>query len=271
MTRFTTVACLIVFNGLAYGTQSDERVPIGIVDNVRGIWTRPQDGAGRQSLRAGDLMHEGHSVFTEHSTSNAISIVLFTTGQVWQKTCSTQEPCEGSYRLPAAAARNTGFWAFLSQYWTTKRAFPPIFAASRAAGGSGPRHSVIRAADGGVDFSPVIEGMGPGQYKLGVIGAPGSTSESRSRIELSVRQGDTGSLKANVPPGLYVVTLTDEKEQAIGSSAAVLIVNEGFAAAQQTWNAAQKEAAAWTGVALTTIDSVLVRTLYTLDAEHNQR
>ncbi len=216
-------------------------------------------------------MHEGHSVFTEPSTSNSISIVLFTTGEVWRKACSTQEPCEGSYRLPAAAARSTGFWAFLSQYWTTQRRFPPIFAASRSAGGTGPRHLLTHWAQSGVDLSPVVEGMGPGQYKLAIIGAPASTSENHPRTELPVRREAAGTLKATLPRGLYVVTLTDDNEREVGSTAAVLIVNEGFSAAQQVWAAAQKQTSTWTDVASTTIDSILVRTLYTLDAEHNRR
>ena len=256
--------------------QQQSRVLIGIVDRVSGRWIRPQDPPNdRQPLAAGTLIHEGQTLFTEHSATSSIAIVIFATGQVWRKVCTPQDPCEGSYRLPAPAAREQGFWAFLSGYWTPQRKFPSVFARARAAADAGPRHALLRITDGRADLAPALEGLPPAKYSIVLLAPAGSSAEGRPRQELSIQMQTGGGQAATVAvalaPGLYAMAITDDAGQSVGSTVAVLAIDKGFESAQHTWTSVQQEAAGWTGVQRDTVDTLLVRTLFVLDAQHHAR
>jgi hypothetical protein len=249
--------------------QAPSSQPVGIVDQVNGSWqlVQPQ----MRFLARGELIYSGQTVFTQRTTSGSVSILMFASGQRWEKRCSAAAPCEGSYRPSAtgdAQKSQTGFWAFFVSYWTPERQLEPVVLGSRSAGDGGPRHALLERSPAGVDLAPALEKVKPASYRLTLAPASSSTTSGKRQETFRI-DPNTPSVIVQLLPGLYLLTLGTEAGETVGSSATVLVIDQTDTRIRTAWEEARAVAGAWPASDLT-IEALLVRTLYALDAQRKR-
>lgn len=264
LATFATLAGSIV--AAAHANQSLDGEPIGIVDRISGEWWRAQD---RRVLTVGELIYTGQTVLVSRPTSHAsISIVMFATGQRWEQACREASPCQGSYRPAATDARQTGFWAFLSAFWTSDRRLDVVVPGSRSAEDHGPNHALLLRSGTSVGLGPALERVRAGSYRVTLTAAPDSPSAgSVSSFEDRIRIGpDAGAEVQGLAPGLYLLALANGAGERVGSDAAVLVVDRDDVRSEQVWKDARARMNAWSTLSPRTVDALLVCVLYALDA-----
>jgi hypothetical protein len=244
---------------------------IGIVDQISGPWKLVQRNF---LISRGEMVFEGQTVGVGRATSGFISILLFATNQRWEKKCSQAEPCEGTYRLSAGGARSEsrkGFLAFFLDYWTPDRPLEPMLMGSRSAGDRGPAHALLERSPQGVSLKPALANVAAGQYRITIVPAPGSTSAGGAGWEGVLTVGaEARSEIAGLSTGLFILTLSSESGQTVGSNAVLLVIDATEPHLRAGWEEAQAMARTWTSPSPVTIDTWFARALYSLDA-HRKR
>jgi len=261
--------CVLLTPGLS--GQPASPPAIGIVDQIRGPWKLVQRNF---LISRGEMIYEGQTVGVGRATSGFISILLFATNQRWDKKCSEAEPCEGTYRPSAGAARaesRKGFLTFFLDYWTPDRPLEPMLMGSRSAGDRGPGHALLERSAQGVSLKPALSNVAPGSYRVTIVPAPGSTSEGRAGWEGPLSVGTEGrSDIAGLSTGLFILTLSSESGQTVGSNAVLLVIDDTEPHLRAAWEEAQAMARAWTSASPVTLDTWFARALYSIDARRKR-
>ncbi|SRR6266478_4756185 len=256
---------LLCFFSLASTQTGKNPEPIGMVDRVSGKWIRAQDGV---ELRRGELIFEGQTVLVERTTSASISIFMFATLQLWEKKCTEQSPCGGSYGPPVPTTQ-WGIFALFKSYWTPDRRLPPVLLAGRSFAGHGPNHALLQRLGTSVSLKPALEKVSAGLYTVKLSPAPDPLSVNVvSARDAAVRVGPdaTPEIKG-LTNGLYILTLVSEAGDTVGSNAVVLVSSSENGQVQEMWAEAKAQAQTWKAASPATVDIFLARVLYSLDAQ----
>ena len=269
--RYGAVTVLVCLHVSAWAAlaQTPSSQPIGIVDQVNGSWRLVQQQM--RFLARGELIYAGQTVFIDRATSGSVSILMFASGQKWEKHCTVATPCAGSYRPSSAGDSErhpAGFWAFFVSYWTPDRQLEPVVMGSRSAGDGGARHALLERSATGVDLAPALEKVKPASYHITLAPASASTTSAKRQERLKIAP-NAPVVMAQVSPGLYLLTLDTEAGEAVGSSATVLVIDKTDTKIRTAWEEARSVAGTWPASDLT-IEALLVRTLYALDAQRKR-
>lgn len=242
--------------------------PIGVVDHVTGRWQRVQDQQfqDRKSLFRGDLLYKGETVTIGSATAGSLEIAFFAGGQRWEKACSEQDPCSGSYRPAPAATAERDFWSFLSSFWERGRQLPPVLTAARGMMERGPGHALIQAEGPDADLRPALENLPVGSYSIRLTPAPESSLDGTGTVHrLSIARDEGPVSVAGLPHGLYVVSVTDDAGQAVGSNALVLLRSRDDTRAKGVWDEVRQVTDGWSRLDPATRSAILAQALYALD------
>ncbi len=261
--RYQSVCLIVTVAGFCPRAAAEPPGAIGIVNRVKGPWVRPQD---QRQLVRGDIIFQSQTISVEHSISSSISIILFATGTKWEKLCTVQDPCEGSYRPPSSRGEEMGFWSFLKSYWHFETKVPPIFAGSRSLEDAGPNHALLTPSRGAVDLAPVLANVRAGKYTVVLTPQNASRDLAESKRTLSIEWRPGVAVMVDAPqPGLYSIEVFAGGP--VGHAAAVLIPGENAAHAQEVWREVQNRTKHWTAADSAALDDLLLETLCALQPE----
>jgi hypothetical protein len=266
------VRVLLLFPALVFLSAScaaeGDRVPVGIVDRVDGRWQRAQD---RRQLVRGELLFDDETVTIEHTESGSLEVLLFhSQGAIWHQDCSRAKPCEGSYRPPGDDSRKSSFWAFLSSYWNEGHRLPEITLGSRGIEGNMLSDVVVVRSGQSTDLAPALKKVPPGSYNLKLTPAPDSASvKSLTPHELTLEiKRDKAAQVDGLNTGLYVAALSRADGDTLGSSKLLLVAAESNRPLLDKWRDIEKTAEEWSADHPDTVEILLARALYSLDAEY---
>ena len=256
--RAAIVGLVGVTLGVVVVSTQDSSQPVGLVDEISGSWIVNQ---GSKRLNRGDLLLNTQTVRFTGTSTGKLSVHLLDSGKIWSKTCSPATPCVGTFR-PVGLDAPTGFFAFLTRYWTSERELSTVFARARGPGGRGPSHSLLVASKAGVDLTPLLATIPPGRYDGAFDAAPESpeTHVGQPR-ELAFTVLTGKPVIANLTPGLYAVTIRTSAGQ-IGSTVLAGVVAEGDPVIDEWKNAVAKVEAL--GLTPDAADILRARILYAL-------
>lgn len=255
----SSCAILLALLGVVRLSAQSDSEPIGIVSRLKGDWTLVRE---QRILAAGDEVFSNNTVRSDPSTSNEIRIALFD-GSVWSKVCTTQEPCEGSYRIPTPAAQERSLLGFLKTYFTARNRIPVIFTASRAVGARGPHEAVLVATDGMIELTPALEGTPPGRWQV-TLSDPSKARETGVTQTLDWPH-DTMLRIGNLPDSVYALDVQSESGETFGPPSAALLTSPQLAeTARNEFEEARKLTARWTEVDGATVRAFLVKALYAI-------
>ena len=231
--------------------------PFGIVSEIAGTWRRSHNN---EPLFRGDVIGTNETVRPEGS-NGTLAVFMLESGRVWRKACTAVEPCRGTYR-PIPRAEPTGFWAFLSQYWTSDRTLSPVFARARSAG-DGPVHGLAVVEGDATDLTQVLRQLTPGQYRAALAPAPGAREgNTTASYDITITVPPERPVHVErIQPGLYSLTIADARQQAVGS--AVVVFVSPRAPALEAWLQAN-ERVDRLGLAAPTQAALRARILYAL-------
>ncbi len=238
-------------------------VPIGIVQHASGKWTASPSG---KSLVRGQMVAANESVVPGVSNKGSIAILIFNTGEVWRKECTSASPCEESSRLPGnGKSENSGFWSFFTGYFNQGQEPPPIFAGSRSLTRGGPVHALLVVNHGQIDLEPALQKLPEGKYTIELAKESDQSTAEPSKHSINWKPGSNLQITAPAA-GLYALEIMANGES-VGSPVALLIVAASATRQQATWKEVNDRVAQWSSADARTVDTVLLATLVALQKE----
>ena len=241
--------------------------PIAVIDSVRGSWVRTQDPDGR-NLGRGDLLRRTDTVRLAGTTDGLLKVYRLETGTLWEKSCTPEDPCRGSFR-PVSADEPVGFWSFLSKYWTSDRRLSPVFVRGRSVGNEGPQHALVVVGSEEADLSDAVRNVPPGSYRARLApvpdaGAPNADAEYNFTLLVTKEK----SVAGHVRPGLYAFTLENERGETLGAT--VVFLATARRDVQASWQTTL-ERLNRANLASETRSALHARVLYAIHASSNER
>ena len=260
--RFALMCAPAVLVPEVLSAQGNDLTAVGIVAEVKGKWSRVRD---KKLLDVSDEIFPGTTVRSEASTASSIKVAMFD-GSVWNKVCSIQAPCNGSYAIPSPPQPERGFLAFFSTYFTARKRVPVIFTASRGVGRNGPQEEVLTVSRGAIDLSAALEGVASGRWRV-TLSDPGRPRHSGLTRTVDWPSAATLQIGSRAP-GIYALDLQSETGETLGPPAAILLVDaQSGSGARDEFAKAKELAASWRGVDAAAIRAFLVQALYAIELE----
>jgi hypothetical protein len=137
--------------------------------------------------------------------------------------------------------------------------------------GHEPHHALLSIDGPSIDLWPALEDLLPGTYQVRLAPAPESSLDGTgSTYTLPITIGEKGpaSIKA-IPPGLYLLTVMDGANQAVGSNALILVAEAAAGQTRRTWAETQHTIDSWPRLDSLTKAMLLGQILYALDAQRH--
>jgi hypothetical protein len=248
------------------GDRNGNLVPVGFVAAVQGTWVRTRDGT---VLQVPDPVFPSTTIKTRPSTTSSITVALFD-GRTWKQNCTAEKPCsEQVFAVPHIPAGQRGFLSFLSTYLSAQKRVPVVFTASRSPSfGQGPVACVLELKTGHLDLSPCLTGIAPGTLNVKLMTAGSGSQDDLSSYTLEWPSVRTIALGSTLT-GVYVLSVSDERQQPLGQPTAALILPRNSPATtrvKRELEMAKAVAAQWKDIDASAVRRFLIQVVYALEA-----